>query len=276
MFGYTTATLKWPSTTGYITYTGGFPDTDDEAANVSIGIPSFAMNGTVYNELWFSTNGSVTFDTGTTAYEGYPSELTQICANNDDMELDPGNITLNDGTVHNIYYKSGSGWTKIICNQGYHDDVNKVGSWYLGIYRDDNFQWIDTRLKVSNTNLISGGPLNGEHMQSGPYNEPNADVYQPVTTIGRVWRGDLNGESWTYMGYGSVYGAVEEVFTTCGNQGCGQLTGKVCRLNDDSCTCAQWKYYTAQCTRIQQALGICSGMSGAYVPAITICNQRLF
>ena len=43
-----------------------------------------------------------------------------------------------------------------------------------------------------------------------------------------------------------------------------------------SCSCAKWKFYTAQCTRIQQALGICSGTSGAYVPAIVVCNQKLF
>ena len=43
----------------------------------------------------------------------------------------------------------------------------------------------------------------------------------------------------------------------------------------ESCACARWKFYTAQCTRIQQSLGICSGTSGAYVPAITVCNQKL-
>ena len=37
-----------------------------------------------------------------------------------------------------------------------------------------------------------------------------------------------------------------------------------------------WKYFTAQCTNIQQGLGICNGTSGAYVPAITVCIQRLF
>jgi hypothetical protein len=42
-----------------------------------------------------------------------------------------------------------------------------------------------------------------------------------------------------------------------------------------SCTCAKWKFFTAQCSRIQQSLGICSGTSGAYVPAITVCNQKL-
>ena len=66
-----------------------------------------------------------------------------------------------------------------------------------------------------------------------------------------------------------------EVTKTCGNQGCGTQKGKVCLFNN-SCTCAKWKFFTAQCSRNQQALGLCSGTSGAYVPAITVCNQRLF
>ena len=66
-----------------------------------------------------------------------------------------------------------------------------------------------------------------------------------------------------------------EVTKTCGNQGCGTQKGKVCLFNN-TCTCAKWKFFTAQCSRNQQALGLCSGTSGAYVPAITVCNQRLF
>ena len=49
-----------------------------------------------------------------------------------------------------------------------------------------------------------------------------------------------------------------------------------CKKDDNTYTMTTWKYYTAQCTRIQQALSICSGISGAYLPAITVCNQRLF
>ena len=49
-----------------------------------------------------------------------------------------------------------------------------------------------------------------------------------------------------------------------------------CQKNDGSFTTTTWKFYTAKCTRIQKSLGICSGMSGAWVPAITVCNLRLF
>jgi hypothetical protein len=49
-----------------------------------------------------------------------------------------------------------------------------------------------------------------------------------------------------------------------------------CKNVDDTYTTTTWKFFTAQCTRNQQALGICSGVSGAWVPAITVCNLRLF
>jgi len=262
MFSFNPTLLSWPSIGGYATYTGGFPDTDDEGASASVAIADFAMNGTVYNTLWFSTNGSVTFNSATSAYEGYPSESTQICANNDDMELDPNNITLTDGDVHNIYYMLGSNFTKIICHQGYHEDPTAVGSWLLNIYRDEKYQWIETRLKVPNEDEI----------YSGPYNEPNADVSVPVSTSSQVWRSDLLGQNWEFMGTGSVGNMVE---TTCSPLNCDVPAFKCYLGTSKSCTCARWKYFTAQCTRNQQALGICNGTSGAFVPAITVCNQRL-
>jgi hypothetical protein len=49
-----------------------------------------------------------------------------------------------------------------------------------------------------------------------------------------------------------------------------------CKKPDGFYTTTTWKYYRAKCSRIQQSLGICSGLSGAWVAAITICNQRLF
>jgi hypothetical protein len=57
-----------------------------------------------------------------------------------------------------------------------------------------------------------------------------------------------------------------------------------CKINcspfDTNCvptyTQAKWKYFYSNCTRLQQNLGLCSASSGAYVPAITVCIQRLF
>ncbi len=53
-------------------------------------------------------------------------------------------------------------------------------------------------------------------------------------------------------------------------------TGQFDESENPIYTTTTWKFYTAQCTRIQQGLGICSGTSGAYVPAITVCIQKLF
>ena len=63
---------------------------------------------------------------------------------------------------------------------------------------------------------------------------------------------------------------------SCNNISCSTPAFKCYVGVTSSCTCAKWKFFTAQCSRIQQSLGICSGTSGAYVPAIPVCNQRLF
>lgn len=49
-----------------------------------------------------------------------------------------------------------------------------------------------------------------------------------------------------------------------------------CKKEDNTYTTTTWKFYTAQCTRNQQALGICSGVSGAWVAASVVCSLRLF
>lgn len=49
-----------------------------------------------------------------------------------------------------------------------------------------------------------------------------------------------------------------------------------CKKDDGSYTTTTWLYFYPNCGRILQALGICSAKAGAYVPAITVCNQRLF
>ena len=64
--------------------------------------------------------------------------------------------------------------------------------------------------------------------------------------------------------------------TSCVKTVCSGQTGFACFTQDKTCTCAKWKYFYSNCSRIQNALGICSSTSGAYVPAITVCNQRLF
>ena len=49
-----------------------------------------------------------------------------------------------------------------------------------------------------------------------------------------------------------------------------------CKKPDGTFTTTTWAFFYAQCTPIQQALGLCSANAGAWVPAITICTQRLY
>ena len=53
-------------------------------------------------------------------------------------------------------------------------------------------------------------------------------------------------------------------------------TGQFDEYDNPIVSTVTWKYFTAQCTRIQQGLGTCSGTSGAWVPAVSVCAQRLF
>lgn len=49
-----------------------------------------------------------------------------------------------------------------------------------------------------------------------------------------------------------------------------------CLNVDATCTCAKMKVFYPQCSKAQIASGTCFGNRGAYVAAITVCNQRLF
>jgi len=46
-----------------------------------------------------------------------------------------------------------------------------------------------------------------------------------------------------------------------------------CRKANGVLTCSKWKYFVANCPKGNM---MCSGMSGAYVPAVTVCGQKLF
>jgi alpha-tubulin suppressor-like RCC1 family protein len=104
----------------------------------------------------------------------------------------------------------------------------------------------------------------------------NTDV--PTSSPVQIY---ANPEGWKVVSAGYATVALTQFGALVDNGSCSEQVCDVpafkCHVGvTNSCTCAKWKFYTAQCSRIQQSLGICSGTSGAYVPAITICNQRLF
>ena len=49
-----------------------------------------------------------------------------------------------------------------------------------------------------------------------------------------------------------------------------------CKKSDGTYTTVTWLYFYANCSRLQQGLGLCSTTSGGYVAAVTVCNQSLF
>jgi uncharacterized delta-60 repeat protein len=69
---------------------------------------------------------------------------------------------------------------------------------------------------------------------------------------------------------------VTEAIKSCSNNFCATPAFKCLVGTTNSCTCSNWKYYYPNCTRANIVSGLCSGKSGAYVPAIVVCNQRLF
>lgn len=50
-------------------------------------------------------------------------------------------------------------------------------------------------------------------------------------------------------------------------QNCARANSRVNKL------CGGWKYFMANCPKTNQ---LCSARSGAWLPAITICAQRMF
>jgi hypothetical protein len=190
--------LVWSDdTTGYTLLTGGVTSTDDGYWITPITIPTYYMNNQTSSNLYISTNAVVTLGTGyATCCPDTPqtsSNPALISGNAGDMFVQPGSA-LNDATIMNAYYRitqSGSR-TKIELKvfQASLAARSTPYSYQLNLYRDSTYQWVETRTKTNSTG------------KSGPYNA--TDVSQTSSTTSKVWRGNLLGQSWSYLGTGSV------------------------------------------------------------------------
>lgn len=191
-------TLSWPSSsTGYTLYTGGFTSFDDGASTLPITLPTiFETNNQSSNQLYLSTNGYFTIgtqDNGIRSSPDNPNPAT-MAANPGDNWLQPG-LTNTDGDVQNWYYKTGTDSTnkfyvKNLVYAGTYGASTTPTSYIINFYRDELYEWLETRVKLNTRGL------------AGPYNL--VSVAQGSSTTSRVWRGDLNGQNWTYMGTGTV------------------------------------------------------------------------
>ena len=190
--------LPWTDdTTGYTLLTGGVTAVDDGYWVNPITIPTFYTNNQTSPSLYISTNAVVTLGVGYgTCCPSSPqtsSNPALISGNAGDMYANPG-VALTDGTIMNAYYKITQNGDKTQIElkvfQAILSAQNSPYSYQLNLYRDSTYQWVETRVKTG----IAGNV--------GPYN--NIDVSQPASQTSQVWRGDLFGQNWVYMGTGTV------------------------------------------------------------------------
>ena len=145
--------------------------------------------------MYVSTNGYISFGEGFGDSVTTPQDLIGIVGGNcGDLLLEPG-VVMDDGDTQNLYYATGGinnkSYVKFIAYTGTFGDDLTSTSWLLNFYLDFAYQWVETRVKSNPEGRV------------GPYNDPT-DVSRPSATTSRVWRGDLLGENWVYMGNGSI------------------------------------------------------------------------
>lgn len=192
--------LSWPSSSaGYTLYNGGFNGFDDGYSNSSITLPiNFVTNGQSSNQLYLSTNGYFTLGSpdGQIRYSPNGSNPATMAGNPGDNYIQPG-LTNNDGDVQNWWYLTGTDgggkyYAKLLiyCGTCCGGLSTYPKSYVINFYRDQTYQWLESRIKSNSTG------------SAGPYN--SIDVSQGSSTTSTVWRGDLNGQNWVYMGTGTV------------------------------------------------------------------------
>ena len=192
-----TALLSWPTSGSYTLYSGGFTNADDGYANAAIKLPvSMSTNNQSSINLFISTNGYFTLTAGAADILSGPTTANPatMAANPADLWMQPG-LGMTDGDIQNAYYITGSSgnsknFIKLLIYQGTYQAATTPKSWLANFYRDSTYQWLETRAK---SNVVGS---------AGPYNA--VSVAQASSTTSRVWRGDLTGRNWTYMGTGSV------------------------------------------------------------------------
>ena len=166
---------------GYTLYTGGWTNYDDGQTTDKISFDrSFWSNGISDTKFILSTNGYLF---------GADTEFG-IFANAQDLYLTPGG-PLDDGDTQNFWYKNtgnDSKWkTSVLVYCGHYENETVPYSYILNIYRDSQYQYIETCCKIN-----VGGDAG-----------PNG-VIESSSTATQVWQSDLNGITWSYLGFGSI------------------------------------------------------------------------
>lgn len=174
--------LAWPTNQdGYTLYGGSWTNYDDGQT-----VDTIPFAGDLYSD----SNAESQFYLSTNGYLLTSSLGFQYKANDQDLWLQPG-TSLSDGDTQNFWYQNYVGtnkWkTSVLVYCGHYNDETTPYSYILNIYRDGQYQYVEAKCK---TNV--GG-------NAGPYYTTN-----PSNTLSQVWQSDLNGSTWTYLGYGSI------------------------------------------------------------------------
>lgn len=213
---FSSTPLTWPSTSGYTLYPGG------DANWTQLGSPkqfsfttlpttattSFFIEGTGFTDFYFGMQGGISSSSniGPVAFSSpffaIPNKTVYACNASNGSPAGPINLytpgnTLSDGDVQNLYTlvdnDGAKHYVKFAFFTGGTGAATTPYSFLINMYRDNSFQWFECMAK---TNAKASPAL------CGPYD--SLSVGQLNSTTSQVWRGNLTGTSWTYMGTGSV------------------------------------------------------------------------
>jgi hypothetical protein len=186
-------------------YTSGWTSFDDGFNTNQIPLSgTWYMNGNGYTTAFASTNGYITFGSGSTGILSSPQQFNPcIGGNMGDQWLQPG-LALTGGDTQGFWTWSGSFVndgvtvfrTIIIANTGQYGSTATPRGYTMCLWSWGSQQFITVRLR--------GGSNATNATGSGPYNGSGSVAQQPSNTYPLVWRSTNNGVNWTYIGQGDV------------------------------------------------------------------------
>jgi len=233
--------------------------------DVNYDLPS--LDGTI-------EDGSSYFGSGSTYFTNMYPGLLVLGANN--ISIEEFSITGGTGQDGQGYANTGT------------IDISVNGSNYAVFYKTsyDN----DSNEPAINQIIIVDGVVSGITQSFEDIENSSDQILTGLTgrkelyvlTFGRMDQTATSEEDITLIAQtflGLVVKEVKEI-RSCAKTVCTTTIGFPCHFSTTStpsgCTCAGWKLLYPQCTRANIAAGTCNGKAGAYVAAITVCNQRLF
>jgi hypothetical protein len=213
--------LTWPGgpnpsnptvTTGYTLYSGSYTSTLSGYNNTPITLPTqFYINNVASDELRIHVNGLLSIGSGFEVSSSLPGTFggntwyvcnASIFSPPLSLNRFTSGFVMEYGDTQAMWYKTGSEGEKHYAEAmfllGLDGNDSFPQSFRFGFYRDSVYQWLMTQVRprLGMQDQIRSAAGNG------PYSVPS--VSQLSSQFSKVWRGNLAGTSWTYMGTGSV------------------------------------------------------------------------